>query len=132
MTRDLPPPRSATLAVPVWEIALAFAVCLADCIAFWLTRADNGVALFWPGCAIAACTLIRLRRVRWLAGALTQFIAVYLANSLAAHRAPEVASAFAALNLCEVALMVAAFRFMWAYPYPEISIGQAAVMTGVL
>lgn len=118
--------------MPTREIALAFGVFLADCIAFWLTRAANGVALFWPGCAIAACALIRWPRVRWLAAALTLFIAVGLANVLAAHRAPALSFAFALLSLAEVALMVGAFRFFWVFPYPDISIGQAAVMTAVL
>jgi diguanylate cyclase len=118
--------------VPLREIALACGVFVVDCIAFWLTRGANGVALFWPGCAIAACALIRWPRVRWGAAALTLFLAVWLANILAAHRAPALAFSFAALNLTETALMVGAFRFLWAYPYPEISIGQAAVMTGVL
>jgi diguanylate cyclase len=118
--------------VPVREIALAGGVFLVDCIAFWLTRSASGVALFWPGCAIAACALIRWPRVRWVAAALTLFLAVWLANVLAGHRTPALAFAFAGLNLTEVALMVGAFRFLWAYPYPDISIGQAAVMTGVL
>jgi diguanylate cyclase (GGDEF)-like protein/PAS domain S-box-containing protein len=117
--------------VPIREIALAFGVFLADCIAFWLTRAASGVALFWPGCAIAACALIRFRRVRWVAAALTLFLAVGLANMLAAHRPPALAFAFGALNLAEVALMVGAFRLLWVYPYPDISIGQAAIMTGL-
>lgn len=125
-------PRSLALAVPVRELALALGVLLVDCVAFWLTRAANGVALFWPGCAIAACALIRWPRVRWLAAALTLFVAVWLANVLAAHRAPALAFAFASLNLAEVALMVGAFRFLWVYPHPDISIGQAAMMTGVL
>jgi diguanylate cyclase len=118
--------------VPIREIALAFGVFLVDCIAFWLTSAANGVALFWPGCAIAACALIRLRRVRWLAAALTLFIAVWLANVFAAHRALALSFGFASLNLAEVVLMVGAFRFLWVFPYPDISIGQAAVMTAVL
>ena len=120
------------LAVPLREIALAFGVFVVDCIAFWLTRDASGVALFWPGCAIAACALIRWPRVRWGAAALTLFLAVWLANMLAAHRAPALAFSLAALNLTEVALMVGAFRFLWPYPYPDISIGQAAAMTGVL
>ncbi|MFZ0498673.1 MAG: diguanylate cyclase [Steroidobacteraceae bacterium] len=131
-TSDSPLPRSMARAAPTQEIALALGVFLADCIAFWLTRAANGVALFWPGCAIAACVLIRLPRVRWFTAALALFVAVCFANILAAHRAPSAALAFAALNLAEVALMVGAFRFLWVYPYPDISIGQAAIMTGVL
>jgi diguanylate cyclase (GGDEF)-like protein/PAS domain S-box-containing protein len=118
--------------VPVRELALAAAVFLVDCIALWLTRAANGVALFWPGCAIAACALIRFRRVRWVWAALTLILAVWLANILAGHRAPALSFAFAALNLTEVALMVGAFRFLWVYPYPDISVEQAAIMTAVL
>ena len=125
-------PRPLASAVPIREIALALGVFFADCIAFSLTGAANGVALFWPGCAIAACALIRWPRVRWIAAALLLFMAAGLASMLAAHRAPALAFAVASLNLAEVALMVGAFRFLWLYPYPDISIRQAAMMTGVL
>jgi diguanylate cyclase len=127
-----PSVRSLSFAGPLRECGLAFGVFVADSIAFSITRSADGIALFWPGCALAACVLIRLPRVRWATAAFGLLLAVYLANLLVAHRPPALAGALAALNLLEVALMVGAFRFLWVYAYPDITIGQAAAMTAVL
>ncbi len=120
------------LPAPALEILLAAAVFLADYIAILLTRVPNGIALLWPGCALGACILIRLPRLRPARAALSLFAAVWLVNVLGAHRAWPLSAALSALNLAELGLMVAAFRYLWAYPYPDINVTQSAVMTAVL
>jgi len=54
--------------VPIAEVLLAAGVFVGACISILLTRAPGGIALFWPGSAIAGAVLIRLPRVRWVAG----------------------------------------------------------------
>jgi len=121
-----------TLPLPALELLLGAAVFLADFIAIALTRVPNGIALLWPGCAIGACALIRLPRLRLGRAAITLFSAALLVNVVAAHRPWGVSAAFSLLNLAEVGLMVAAFRHLLVYPYPDLNVTQAAVMTAVL
>ena len=60
------------------------------------------------------------------------FTALLLANAAVGHRPWPIALPFACINVLEIVLMVAAFRFAWRFPYPDISISQAAIMTAVL
>jgi diguanylate cyclase len=121
-----------TLPLPALEILLGAAVFLADYIAIELTRVPSGIALLWPGCAIGACALIRLPRLHLGRSAVTLFIAVLLVNLVAAHRPWGISAAFSLLNLAELGLMVAAFRYFLVYPYPDLNVTQAAVMTALL
>jgi len=110
---------------------VGLAVLASACLSIQLTRVPGGVTLFWPVNAVAAALLIRLPQVRWLSAAVSVFLAVLLANVLVAHRPWPVALLFDCVNGAEIALMVAAFRLVWRFPYPEITINQAVVMTAV-
>ncbi len=119
-------------AFPWREALLAGAVFLSALIAILVTRSPEGIALFWPANAIAAAVLIRLRRVRWGMALALLAAAYFVVNATVGHRPVSVALLFTGVNLLEVALTVAAFRFGWVFPYPEISITQAAVVTAVM
>jgi diguanylate cyclase (GGDEF)-like protein/PAS domain S-box-containing protein len=126
-----PPPQSRSRfrsGTPVAEILLAAGLFAAASISILLTRVPDGIALFWPGSAIAAAVLIRLPQVRWGAAAILVFTALVGASTLAAHRPFSAAACFACVNMLEIALMVAAFRFVWRFPYPNISIDQSTLM----
>ena len=125
------PAHSARWALPGTELLVALAVFLVACLSIQLTRVPGGVTLFWPVNGIAAALLIRLPRVRWLAAAGSILLAVFLASALAAHRPWPIALLFDVINCVEMALMVAAFRLVWRYPYPHININQAVMMTAV-
>ena len=116
---------------PVAEALLGLSVFAAVCISIFLTRVPGGIALFWPGSAIAGAVLIRLQRVRWIAATVFIFTSLTLASIIAAHRPWPIAAAFAAVNLIEIALMVVAFRFVWRLPYPNITVDHAALMTAL-
>jgi diguanylate cyclase (GGDEF)-like protein/PAS domain S-box-containing protein len=116
---------------PVAEAMLGASVFAAACISIFLTRVPGGIALIWPGSAIAGAVLIRLPRVRWVAATLFTFAGLASANALAAHRPWPAAVTFAAVNLFEIALMIMAFRFIWRLPYPNITIEHAALMTAL-
>ncbi|MBS0418087.1 MAG: diguanylate cyclase [Proteobacteria bacterium] len=116
---------------PVAEALLGLALFGAAWVSIFLTRVPGGIALFWPGSAIAGAVLIRLTRVRWIAAAVFTFSPLALASIVAAHRPWPVAFAFSAVNLLEIALMVLAFRFVWRRPYPNITIEHAALMTAL-
>jgi diguanylate cyclase (GGDEF)-like protein/PAS domain S-box-containing protein len=58
---------------------------------------------------------------------LTAFIVV---SVVVAHRPWPIAASFACVNMAELAMMVAVFR-TWRFPYPDITINQAAIMTAV-
>jgi integral membrane sensor domain MASE1 len=81
--------------------------------------------------AIAAALFIRLPRVRWSIATVAVLLAILLANTLVAHRPWQDAALFASVNLAEIALAVLAFRFVWPFPYPNITINHAAIMTAV-
>jgi diguanylate cyclase len=129
-TREIPEPASAG-ALPVAEMLVGLAVFAAACLSILLTRVPGGVTLFWPATGIAAALLIRLPKVRWLSAAASILLGVFLAVVLVSHRAWPVALLFDCINGVEIALMVAAFRFVWRFPYPDITINQAVVMTAV-
>ena len=116
---------------PIHEVLVGLVVLASACIAIRLTRMPGGIALFWPASAIAAALLIRFPRIRCGRSAVAVFIAMVFANVVVAHRPLTVAASFAGVNLVEIALMVAVFRFACRFPYPHISIGQAAIMTAI-
>lgn len=122
---------SAAIAFPATELLIGLALFACDGAAVLLTRTPGGIALLWPGNAIAAALLIRLPRVRWPSAAGLVLLATYLANTLVAHRPPSSSVLFALINGSEIALMVVAFRFVRRYPYPYITVEQSAVMTAV-
>lgn len=96
------------------------------------TRAGGGIALIWPCNAIAACLLIRMHNVRWPWAAASILVAGIASNVLGAGDVLPVAAAFAAINLLEIALMVGCFRWLVRYPYPDVTIAQASIMTVVM
>jgi hypothetical protein len=116
---------------PFGEIFVGLVLLVSACISIYLTRVPGGIALFWPGSAMAAALLIRLPQVRWSIASMSVWIALLVANVLAAHRPWPVTGLFACINVSEIALMVAVFRFAWRFPYPHISILQAAVMVAI-
>src|SRR5580658_7803071 len=122
---ELQPIPTASSPAPVNEILVALALCISACLSIWATRVPGGIAQFWPGSAIAAAILIRLPQVRWSFAAPGVLLAVFFANVLVAHRPWPDAALFAGVNGIEIALMVVAFRFVWAFPYPNISVNQA-------
>ena len=110
---------------------MGLAVLVSACVAIELTRVPGGIALVWPSDAIAAALLIRFRHLRCGRAALAVIAAFILANLLIGHRPWTMAVLFGSVNLTEIALMVAAFRFARVAPYPNITIGHAALMTAV-
>lgn len=119
---------------PLTELWVALALLVTDGAAILLTRAPRahgGIALLWPGNAVAAALLIRLPRVRWLSVAALILLAIYLANAFTTQRPLHIALLFTLINGSEIALMVFAFRFVRNYPYPDITVEQAAIMTAV-
>jgi diguanylate cyclase len=119
---------SASIA-PSYEILVGLITFASGCAAIFLTRIPGGIALFWPASAIAAAILIRAPRVRWGRAAIYLMVAILLANVVVAHRPWYAAALFAGVNLAEIAAMVAVFRFLWPFPYPDITIGQGTAMT---
>jgi diguanylate cyclase len=117
---------------PINEVLVGLALFISAGTSIWMTRAaPGGIALFWPGSAIAAALLVRLPYVRWSIATASVLMAVFLANWLVAHRPWEDAFLFAGVNTIEVALLVTTFRFVWAFPYPHITISHAAIMTAL-
>ncbi len=124
------PIRRALSKAPVNEILVGLAVLVSACLSILLTRAPGGIALFWPGSAIAAALLIRLPRIRWISAAMSLVAALMLANAVVAHRPWPLAVLFTGVSLVEIALMVAVFR-AWRFPYPDITVNQAAILTAI-
>jgi len=116
---------------PFNEILTGLAVFASASISILFTRVPGGIALFWPASAIAAALLIRLPKVRWGSAATSVLAALLLTNVAAAHRPWPIAGLFACVNMAEIAMMVAVFR-PWRFPYPNITINQAAIMTAIL
>ena len=110
---------------------MGLAVLVSACVAIELTRIPGGIALVWPSDAIAAALLIRFPHLRCGRAALAVVAAFILANMLFGHRPWTMAVLFGSVNLTEIALMVAAFRFVRVAPYPNITVGHAALMTAV-
>jgi diguanylate cyclase len=117
---------------PINEMLVGLALFVLACISILLTRVPGGIALLWPGSAFAAAVLIRLPRVRCAAAVASVIVGLLLANVAVGHRPWPVALPFACFNVLEIAMMVVAFRFVWRFPYPDITINQAAIMTAVL
>jgi diguanylate cyclase (GGDEF)-like protein/PAS domain S-box-containing protein len=115
---------------PIKEILVGLALLVSSCIAILLTRLPGGISLFWPGSAIAAALLIRLSRIRWISATISVVAALLIANAVAAHRSWPIAALFSCVSLTEIALMVAVFR-AWRFPYPDITVNQAAIMTAI-
>jgi diguanylate cyclase len=115
---------------PLAEILLGLALLVCCWTAIMFTRVPGGIALFWPGSAIAAAVLIRLPRVRWISATISVVAALVIANMVAAHRSWPVAALFSSVSLMEIAMMVAVFR-AWRFPYPNITVNQAAIMTAI-
>jgi diguanylate cyclase (GGDEF)-like protein/PAS domain S-box-containing protein len=124
------PIRRAMSNVPFNEILVGLAVLASACISILLTRAPGGIALLWPASAIAAALLIRLPGVRWGSAVISVLTAFFLANVVAAHRPWPTAGLFTCVNVAEIAMMVAVFR-TWRFPYPDITVNQAAIMTAI-
>jgi integral membrane sensor domain MASE1 len=72
--------------------------------------------------------LIRLPQVRWSLAVALVLLGTFFANVLVGHRPWSLSAQFALINGTESGLMVLAFRFVWPFPYPHISISQAAIM----
>src|SRR5271168_4852687 len=126
----MPPLMRWTLSkVPFNEIGVGLAVLASASLSIVFTRVPGGIALFWPASAIAAALLIRAPKVRLGFALACALIALALANMLVAHRPWHAAALFASVNGFEIALMVTAFRFLWRFPYPDLTISQAALMT---
>ncbi len=93
------------------EILVGLALFASAAISIWVTRAaPGGIALIWPGSAIAAALLIRLPRARWRMAAVSVLLAIFFANILVAHRQWQDAALFAGVNSVEITLAVLAFR----------------------
>ncbi|MDP9089816.1 MAG: MASE1 domain-containing protein [Pseudomonadota bacterium] len=118
--------------MPITEIVIGTVFFVAALGAILMTRVNGGIALIWPANAIAAALLIRLPRIRWLSAAFLLGAAGIAANVAIAHRPWPISILFACLNGCEIGLMVWVFRSVSRFPYPNISIEQAALMTAVL
>jgi diguanylate cyclase len=116
-------PRDALLIGLLYFITAAVAIVL--------TRVQGGIALMWLSNALSAAILIRAARVRWYSTATTLMTAAIAANMLVAHRSLSAAIAFSVVNCGEIALMVWAFRSVFRFDYPDISVSQAAVMAAV-
>jgi diguanylate cyclase (GGDEF)-like protein/PAS domain S-box-containing protein len=116
-------PRGAPLVGVLYFVTAAVAIVV--------TRVQGGIALIWLSNALAAAILIRAHRVRWYSTAAILMTAAIAANMLVAHRPLSLAFAFSCLNCAEIALMVWAFRAVFRFDYPDISVNQAAVMTAV-
>ena len=115
--------------LPLAESMVGLCLCVAACLAIQFTRIPGGIALFWPGSAIAAALLIRMPQIRWFSAIVAMTAAMLFANSVVAHRPLLMSTSFAAVNGIEIALMVIAFRRLWLFPYPNLSVTQAAMMT---
>jgi diguanylate cyclase (GGDEF)-like protein/PAS domain S-box-containing protein len=114
---------------PARELLLGVAYLLTACASLALTRVTEGVALFWPANALAAAVLIRLPQVRWFSAVCILLSAGIAANVVAGQGSWELATLFSCTNLFEIAVMVAVFRFAIRFPYPEITIAHAGIMT---
>ena len=128
-SRNMPGPAPAG-ALPAAEALVALAVFLSAYLSILLTHVTGGITLFWPANGIAAAVLLRLPKVRWAIAAAAILVAL-LGALLLTHHDWATALWFAGINGTEIALMAAAFRFVWRFPYPDITINQAVGMTAV-
>jgi diguanylate cyclase (GGDEF)-like protein/PAS domain S-box-containing protein len=121
-----------SLRVPVAELTLGLIFLAAALGAMAMTRVNAGIALIWPANAIVAALLIRSSKNHWAATGLVLLAANTFANVLIAHRPWLMSILFSAVNCLEMGLSVWTFRKLVRFPYPDITIEQAAIMTGVL
>jgi diguanylate cyclase len=117
--------------LPIAEILVGLMFLASACAAVLLTRVAGGIALIWPANAIAAALLIRLPRVRWGAMLLILALCAVVSNVWVGHRPWDVAVLFFSLNVMEIGILTFVFRSVWRFPYPRISVEQAAVMVAV-
>ena len=117
--------------LPVAEMLVGLAVFVTAGLSLQLTHVPGGITFFWPANGLAAAALIRLPKVRWASAASLIALALLLINGLLFHRPWLTALLFTGVNGAEIALMVAAFRLVWVFPYPNINITQAVGMTAV-
>jgi diguanylate cyclase len=115
---------------PLNEMLVGLVLLVSSCVSILLTRVPGGITLFWPGAAIAAAVLIRLPRIRWISAASSVAAALLISNVVAAHRSWPVAAWFTGVGLAEIGMTVAVFR-AWRFPYPDITVNQAAIMTAI-
>jgi diguanylate cyclase (GGDEF)-like protein/PAS domain S-box-containing protein len=125
----LPPPARLG-ALPVAELLVGLAVFLSAYLSIRLTHFPGGITLFWPANGIAAAALIRRPKVRWASVVMLIPLALLCAFLLTHHPA-RTALTFALVNGAEIAMMVAAFRLVWVFAYPDLTIYQAMTITGV-
>ncbi len=114
-------------ALPRAELGIAvlfFLLAAAEILAGRLAH----VTLLWPSDAIAAALLIRLRHLRWLSAGIALAAAGLAANFPGVH-AWGFALALTVVHLAEIAAMVLAYRVLFRFPYPYLSIDQATHMT---
>jgi diguanylate cyclase len=116
---------------PIAEILIGVTFFAWAAAAVLLTRATGGVALIWPANAIAAAMLIRLRRVRWAVALGVLMLTNLLSSLTVGHRPWDVALLFSMLNVAEIGIVTLIFGRLWRFPYPRISIEQAAIMVAV-
>src|SRR5690348_13512445 len=114
--------------VPAAELLVALAVLLCAYLSIFLTHVSGGITLFWPANGIAAATLMRLPQVRWASAAVLTWLALLGALLLSHHDWPT-ALELASVNGAEIALQAAAFRLLWVFPIPDITILQAIGVT---
>jgi diguanylate cyclase len=117
---------------PDIAILVGLGYFVAAVIAITLTRAPGGIALIWPANGIVAALLIRADRVRWSAAIGSVLAAAVIVNAFIAHRPWSTTFMFFGVNGFEIALTVWVFRSLARFDYPNISINQAAIMTGVM
>jgi diguanylate cyclase len=113
------------------ELIVGAAVFLSASSAILLTLTPGGIALLWPASAIAGALLIRLPKIRWSLMLACVVVGLMAANMLVAHRPAHAAAVLTSVNLVEIALMVAAFRFVWRFPYPDITVSDSAFMVAI-
>lgn len=80
---------------------------------------------------IVAALLIRAPKVYWLRTAACVSIAAVLVNFFIAHRPWSATLLFSGVNAVEIALSVWMFRSLLRFDYPNISINQSAIMSGL-
>jgi diguanylate cyclase (GGDEF)-like protein/PAS domain S-box-containing protein len=119
--------RSRLFASPEMAIGLLFFAV--SVLFIGTTRAGDGAALLWPGNALIAALLIRMREVRWIRAFSAVLVAGVIANRFGGGDSWELSAGFTLVNLFEIGAMVVMFRFVVRFPYPNVTIVQASIMT---
>ena len=113
------------------SLLIGLAYFLAAAVAITLTRGQGSIAIIWPANGIVAASLIRAPKVHWLRTAVCVSIAAVLVNFFIAHRPWSATLLFSSVNGAEIVLSVWMFRSLLRFDYPNISINQSALMTGL-